>query len=83
MPEPSATRGKRPRGIRPGQSISNYSQHDLQRVIRWIESDGQLRTRDELLSNVMEDMHFTRRGHKIVELIEQAIAAERSRNARQ
>ena len=48
------------------------------RVVRWIESDGQLRTRDELLAEVMRELRFKRRGSRIVEAIERAIAAERS-----
>jgi very-short-patch-repair endonuclease len=58
------------------QTISEYSQHQLRAIVRWVKSDTLLRTKDQLLAEVMNDLGFQRRGGRIVAAIEAAIATE-------
>ena len=74
-PTPPA-RGPRPAVYR-GRPITDYSQAQLRAIVRWIESDTLLRTRDELVDEVMRDLGFTRHGARIVDAIKRAVAAER------
>jgi very-short-patch-repair endonuclease/DNA polymerase III delta prime subunit len=59
-----------PRGPRPsvprGLPIDDYLHSDLVQVARWIESDDQLRTEDELVAEMMRELGFQRRGKKVV-----------------
>jgi very-short-patch-repair endonuclease len=70
-PEPPL-RGERPY-VPPGRGIDNYSDWEISRVAQWIKSDGRLRSEDELLSAVMDDLGFERHGSKIVERISSVI----------
>lgn len=65
-------RGKRP-AVYAGGKIDEYSSRSLEAMVRWIESDTLLRTRDEVVSEVMSELGFRRRGSKIVARIEAAI----------
>jgi very-short-patch-repair endonuclease len=58
-------------------SITAYSHAQLRQIVRWIESDTLLRTQDQLLGEVMQDLGFQKRGKRIVGAIEAAIVAER------
>jgi very-short-patch-repair endonuclease len=70
----SSTRGRRPHlGQRP--SITDYSHEELERLVRWIQSDDQLRTDDELLEEAIDELGFDRRGSRIVAAIREAIEA--------
>ncbi len=60
-----------------GWSINDYSQNELRQVVRWVRSDGRLYTEEELLREVMTALGFQRRGKRIVDSIQKAIAAER------
>jgi hypothetical protein len=42
-------------------------------MIRWVESDGCLRTDEELVTEVIEALGFKRRGNRIVAAIQAAI----------
>jgi len=53
--------------------ISYYTHRQLVSLVLWIESDTLLRTEDELLPLVMQDLGFERRGKNIVSAIRQAI----------
>jgi REase_MTES_1575 len=75
-PEPLPARGSRP-AIYRGRPITEYSQSQLRAIVRWIEADTLLRTRDQLIDEVMRDLGFSRRGKRIVDTINRAIAAER------
>jgi hypothetical protein len=57
-------------------AITEYSQQQLRSIVRWVQSDTLLRTHDELLTEVMSDLGFQKRGKRIVGAIEQAIAGE-------
>jgi very-short-patch-repair endonuclease len=65
--------------VEPGYTIDSYSLPELVRVVQWVESDGLLRTEDELLDQVMSALWFERRGKKIVAAITDAIRVERDR----
>lgn len=60
-PSPPPKRGPRPL-VPPGQKIDDYRSHQLASIIEWIESDGRLRTEDELLSEALRELGFKRRG---------------------
>jgi very-short-patch-repair endonuclease len=69
-------RGSRPILVgRP--SIDDYSDLDLVRLIRWIEGDTLLRTKEQLLDEAILELGFRRRGKNIVAAVEKAIAAAR------
>jgi hypothetical protein len=59
------------------RNIDEYTQADLQAIVRWIESDTLLRTQDQLLIEVIHDLGFARRGRRIVDAINAAIESER------
>jgi very-short-patch-repair endonuclease/DNA polymerase III delta prime subunit len=64
--------------FQPGLSISEYRPEFLVGLVKWIISDGVVRTRDEILEIVMAELGFARRGSKIVDTLEKAIVvAER------
>lgn len=68
------TRDDRPR-IRRYPSISEYSHRELVQLVKWIKSDGLLRTDEELFEAVFEDLGFGRRGTRITEALNSAIKA--------
>jgi very-short-patch-repair endonuclease len=72
----------RPRGARPwtppkGTSITEHPQHRLVELVRWIESDTLLRTEDELLTAMIAELGFQKRGQRIVTAVTQAIRTAR------
>jgi hypothetical protein len=42
-------------------------------MVRWISSDGRLRTRDETVAEMLKELGFARRGSRIAAALEQAI----------
>ena len=46
-------------------------------MVRWIQSDGRLRTDEEIAGEVVKELGFLRRGTRIVEAVNQAIRAVR------
>jgi very-short-patch-repair endonuclease len=60
--------------IRTGLPIDAYSATDILRVIDWVASDGMLRSREEMLREVMRFLGFNRRGARIVERLGTVIA---------
>ena len=87
QPPPAATaaapqRGARPRvprrGARGYEAITDYTLPQLIQLVRWIESDTLLRTEEDLLQEMMEDLGFRRRGSRITERLNQAIREARS-----
>jgi very-short-patch-repair endonuclease len=76
--EPPSGNGRGPRpSLRPGQPITEYSDRQLASVIRWIESDTLLRTEDELLTAFVSELGYRRRGTRIVEAFQRALAIAR------
>jgi very-short-patch-repair endonuclease len=64
--------------LRRHQSIVEYSQAELRSLVRWIESDTLLRTQEQLLNAMVDELGFSRRGKRIVDALTRAITAERS-----
>lgn len=61
-----------------GTPITEYSQRTLIELINWIESDGLLRTEDDLIDEAKEALGFRKRGTRIVRILSAAIAAARN-----
>jgi very-short-patch-repair endonuclease len=80
-PVAAAPRGKE-RTPRPGLfawgQIDEFTDRDLQSMVLWIESDTLLRSREDLIAEVMAELGFERRGKKIVSRIAAAIDAVRA-----
>jgi len=78
----SAPRRGKERTPRPGLfawgEIDEFTDRDLQAMVRWIESDTLLRSREDLIAEVMSELGFERRGKKIVRRIGAAIDAVRA-----
>jgi very-short-patch-repair endonuclease len=74
QPEPS--RMARPR-LRQGLSIDEYESSELCALVRWVTSDGHLRTDEEIVTEVARELGFQRRGARIVSAIEAAIRSSR------
>lgn len=66
----------RPR-VWPGQPITAYTRPELVRLLRWIESDGLLRTEDDLIREAMAELGFRRRGIRIETALREAIKIHR------
>ena len=64
--------------IQPGHEITVYDHRQLVALARWIESDSLLRTEDEVLRDMMTELHFRRLGPRIEVALRRAIAAARS-----
>ena len=56
-----------------GLSINKYTQAQLRSVIKWVKSDGRLRTEDEIIRDVMLSLGFQKRGSRIVAAIRAAM----------
>lgn len=69
-------RGPRP-NVPAGWKIDEYWDHQLIELTQWIESDDLLRTEDELIAEVMDELGFQRRGARIVAAIRSAIRRAR------
>jgi len=78
-----ANRGSNSRSPRPPvpqrSSITEYTSNELARLISWVTSDGQLRTDDEVLREMVEVLGFKRRGARIDLRLRQAIQQWRGR----
>ena len=64
--------GQRPY-IRRGTPITEYSHRQLVQLARWIKSDTLLRTDDEILSEMVTELGYSRRGSRIVDAFRAAI----------
>ena len=61
-------------------SISEYREGELIQLLRWIASDGQLRTDDQIIDEMIPTLGFSRRGVRIESAILSAIARWRPRS---
>lgn len=78
---PTTRRGDRP--IRVGRpNIDSYSHWELIELIRWIESDTLLRTKEQMIDAARRELGFQRRGSRIVTSLEAAIAAAQNDSRR-
>lgn len=78
---PSPQRGPRPNVPRKGRlgydSITDYSHSQLVDLARWIESDTLLRTDDDLIREMMQELGFKRSGKRITDALRMAIGDAR------
>jgi very-short-patch-repair endonuclease len=72
-PAPRAEAAGRPRGPRPLRAYRSHEHRDIVEVVRWVESDTLLRTRDELAAEVLAALGFERAGSRIGPAILEAI----------
>jgi very-short-patch-repair endonuclease len=73
-PKPIDFRTARP-AIPERENIDAYTLNELVRLIRWIKSDGRLRTDEEILTEAVQELGFKRRGIRIEEKLKKAIEA--------
>jgi hypothetical protein len=59
-------------------SISQYNSRELVQLIDWAASDGQLRTDDEIISEMVAVLGFARRGARIETVLKNAIGLWRA-----
>lgn len=60
------------------ETIADYKNHELDRLVKWILSDGKLRTNDELVEEMVKELAFKRRGSRIETAIRESIQRVRS-----
>ena len=72
IPSEPIARSPKPSLI-PGGKIGDYSANNLAELARWILSDGKLRTDDEVVTLMMSELGFGRRGSLIVSTLENAV----------
>jgi len=60
-------------------SIAQYTSTELIQLLRWITSDGQLRTDDQIVDEMVAVLGFSRRGVRIERAIQSAITCWRLR----
>jgi hypothetical protein len=60
------------------ESISGYPQRELISLIEWINSDGRLRTDEEIIEEMIPELGFSRRGPRIEAAIRSALEAMRA-----
>lgn len=82
-PVPPAGPAAPPRGPRPRVfgygSVDKMPPGQIDAVVAWIESDGLLRTGDEVLVEAMRELGFARRGPRITAAIEASVTRVRGR----
>ena len=66
------------RGAQGYDSIVDYSTTQLVQLARWIESDTLLRTEDDLVRAMMDELGFRRRGSRITDTLKFAIRKARA-----
>ena len=71
-------RGPRP-AIPVRTSIAQYTSTELIQLLLWIASDGQLRTDDQIVDEMVAVLGFSRRGVRIERAIQSAITRWRQR----
>jgi hypothetical protein len=66
------TRGPRP-PIYHRDSIDDYGPNELVEIVRWVNSDGQLRTDEQIIEEMIPMLGFARRGTRIESSLRYAI----------
>ncbi len=83
--EPSSTkpqnRSQRPNIDHRG-SITEFSRGELDAMIAWIESDGGLRTDEEIINELIPELGFHHRGTRIEGALKGALEMHRNRKSR-
>jgi hypothetical protein len=77
------TNGSLERGPRPSfpygrSAITDWPLPDLVKLGRWIESDGRLRTEEDLKSALLEELGIKRRGSRVVRVLDEVVALMRA-----
>jgi hypothetical protein len=62
------------------EGIERYKPSELLALVHWVQSDDRLRTDSQLVDEMVEALGFNRRGARIVEAIEAAIAEYREQS---
>jgi very-short-patch-repair endonuclease len=79
---PSATPRRGPKPLIPTHTaITHYSEAELDQLLAWIASDGQLRTDEQVIEETVATLGFSRRGARIESVIQAAIDRCRARAA--
>lgn len=73
----AACRGHRPPVLRK-ETIAHYHHHELRALIQWIQSDGRLRTDDELIAELVRELGFQKRGTRIEAACREALRQVRT-----
>jgi hypothetical protein len=68
-PASTGQRGPRPSLSSGGPAITDWRLNDLIELARWIESDGILRTAEELERELMQELGITRRGSRVTRIL--------------
>jgi very-short-patch-repair endonuclease len=71
--EANPGRGSRRAPIPPRSSIGDYSSEELISLVQWVQTDGKLRTHDEIADEMFDALPFARRGSKIEAALKNAI----------
>lgn len=71
-------RGPRP-SIVPRQQIDDYADYQLFALLEWVQSDGHLRTDDEIVDELVQALGYQRRGPRIMTRLRRVVAAARQR----
>ena len=75
--------GRRPRPSVPyRERIDDYSHGELAQLVVWIQSDGRLRTDEEIVGEMVDELGFGRRGRNIEAAIRAAIDRARREETR-
>ncbi|HYN89872.1 MAG TPA: AAA domain-containing protein, partial [Ardenticatenaceae bacterium] len=72
-PPLASERAPRPR-IPQRASITEYTDRELDALVRWLRSDGRLRTDEEIITEMVRELGFRRRGPRIEAALEAALA---------
>ncbi len=72
------SREMRPRIIR-RDTITEYSEWELMAIIDWIESDGRLRSDEEIIDELLPEFGFHRRGARIEGVLKSVLERHRNR----
>jgi len=71
---PQSTGHRKPRPYIPRKAtIDDYSSNELVELVRWVISDGQLRTDEQIMEEILPELGFSRRGVRIETAIRDAI----------
>jgi hypothetical protein len=71
--EANLGRGSRRAPIPTRSSIGDYSSEELIKLAQWVQTDGKLRTHDEIADEMFAALPFARRGSKIEAALRGAI----------
>ncbi len=80
MPTPPRRRSPRPRLLAPGTPIGQYTDSQLDALVRWIRSDGLLRTEEELVDAARSELGSSRLGPVIRERLTDSVRRSNAGN---